>query len=75
MSNMAGVLKEAGTAYPSRAPVFTAVFCGDCVADLFSFLCCVVILLCFGCLRPVFCVLNVASVSRLFIIDFPFGFL
>jgi hypothetical protein len=36
------------------------------------FMCCV----CFCvCLRPVSCVLNVASVSRVFILDCPFGFL
>ena len=30
---------------------------------------------CFVCLRPVSCVPNVASVSGLSILDFPFGFL
>ena len=39
MSNMMGVLNEAGTAYPLRAPGFTRVFGGVCVANLFSFLC------------------------------------
>jgi hypothetical protein len=42
------------------------------VAHLFNFLCCVVYFL---CLRPVSCVPNVARLSRLFIIDCPFGFL
>jgi hypothetical protein len=39
-SYMAGVLKEAGTAYPSRAPEYTPSFLGGRVAHLFSFMCC-----------------------------------
>ena len=43
--------------------------CGRiCIAHLFSFLCCVMFL-CFVCLRPVSCVLNVARVSGLSIVD------
>ena len=34
-----------------------------------------VVFLCFVCRRPVSCVPNVASFSRLSILDFPFGFL
>ena len=45
---------------------------GVCVPHLFSFLCCY---FCFVCLHPVSCLPNVASVSELFILDFPFGFL
>jgi len=30
---------------------------------------------CFVCLRRVYCVPNVAGVSGLFILDYPFGFL
>ena len=41
------------------------------VSYIFSCLCCVV----FFCLRPVFCVSVVASVSGLSILDCPFGFL
>jgi len=39
MSNTAGVLLKAGTAYPSLLG-----FSGVCVAHLFSFLCCVFLL-------------------------------
>jgi hypothetical protein len=42
------------------------------VAHLFSFRCCFFV---FVCLRPVSCVPNIASVSGLFILDWPFGFL
>jgi hypothetical protein len=46
MSNTAGVLLEAGTAYPSQTSQFSAVFfCGICVAHFFSFLCCSVMCL------------------------------
>ena len=55
VSKMAGIIKEAGTAYHSRAPGFIAVFCGLHVAHLFSFLCCVL----FMNLHPVSCVPNV----------------
>ena len=48
------------------------VFGGVRVAHRFSFLCCV---FCFVCLGPVSCVINVASVSGLFILDYSFGFL
>jgi hypothetical protein len=44
------------------------MFGGVHVTHPFSFLCCV-------CFRPVSCVPNVASVSGLFILDYPFGFL
>jgi hypothetical protein len=37
-SNMVGILIEAGTAYPSRAPVFTPVCDGTHVTHLFRFL-------------------------------------
>ena len=37
-NNMVGFLIEAGTAYPSRAPVFTSVFDGTHVTHLFRFL-------------------------------------
>ena len=73
MSNLTGVLKEAGTAYPSRASVFTADFFVGTVLLIFLVFSVVLFFCC--CLRPVFCVLNVASVSGLFIVDFPFGFL
>ena len=48
------------------------VICEVRVAHLFSFLCYV---FCFVCLRPVFCVPNVASVSGLSFLDSCFGFL
>jgi hypothetical protein len=50
-------------------------FGGVCVVNLlgFSVLCCVVFS--FVCLCPVSCVPNVASVSRLFLLDRLFGFL
>jgi len=72
MSNMVSVLWEAGAAWPSRAPEFTPVFGKARIADLFSFLCCVLV---FGCLRHVPCVPNVASFSGLFILACFFGFL
>jgi len=50
------------------------VFGGVRVAHLFCFLCCVVLLY-FVCLCPVSCVPNVASVSGLPNIDYPFDFL
>ena len=37
MSNMAGVLQEAGTDNPSRVPELIPIFCGVRVAHLFSF--------------------------------------
>ena len=48
---------------------------GVYVYHRFSFLCYVVVLFCFVCLRPVSCVPNVAKVSGLSILDCPFGFL
>ena len=42
------------------------------VAHDFSFLCCV---FCFVCLRPVYCMPNVASVPGLSLLDYPFSFL
>jgi len=48
------------------------VFDGIRVTHLFSFVCCV---FCFVCLQPVSCVLNVASVFGMCILDCPFGFL
>jgi hypothetical protein len=63
MSNMEGVLLEAGTAYLLWVPGFTPVFLVE-----FSFLCCVVHSW-FVCLHPVFCVPNVASISGLPILD------
>jgi hypothetical protein len=33
------------------------------------------VVFCFPCFRPLFCLPNVASVSRLSILDCPFGFL
>ena len=33
------------------------------------------VVFCFPCFRPLFCLPNVASVSRLTILDCPFGFL
>ena len=46
MGNMASVLKERGTAYPSRAP---SGFGGVRVVHLVSFLCCVVFCLSSSC--------------------------
>jgi len=48
MSNTANTLYETGTAYNSRAPVFTSDVGGVRVNNLFSFLCCfsLVIVLC-----------------------------
>jgi len=57
--------------YSSQAPGFTVFFSEVCVAH-FSFLRCV---FCFICLRPVYCVLNAASVSGFFILNCHFGFL
>ena len=54
---MGGVLKEAGTAYLSRAPGFTPGIWWDHVAVFLIFLCCV-----YFCLHPVSRVPNVASV-------------
>ena len=48
---------------------FIGVFCGFCVAHLLV----VCVVYCFVCLRPVFCVPNVSSVSRLSMLDCPFG--
>ena len=50
------------------SPVFSGVY----VANLFSFLCCV---FSFVFLHSMSCVLDVASVSGLSILDLPFGFL
>jgi hypothetical protein len=61
MSNMAGVLYEAGT-YHSSAPGFIPVFWWVRVAHLFSFLCCVFSIV---CLRSVSCEPSVVSVSGL----------
>jgi hypothetical protein len=47
-------------------------FGGVHVAHLFSLLCCA---LCFVCVHPVSCVLNIACVSGLSILDCPIGFL
>ena len=52
MSYTAGVLLEAGTAYPSRAPEFTPVFfMGFVMLNFFSFLC-----------RPIMCLSLLSSV-------------
>jgi hypothetical protein len=49
MSNIAGVLQEAGTACPLRAPGFTlGILVVVHVARVFSFLCCVFVLFVFG---------------------------
>jgi hypothetical protein len=54
--------------HPGSSPVFRGVR----VVHVFSFLCCVVVLLCFVCFRPhVTCVLNVARVCGLSIPDCP----
>ena len=74
MSNMACVLKEAGTDYPSQEPGFTPGFWWGLCCSPFYFLCCVVHL-CFVWLHPVSCVPNIADVAGLSILDFPFGFL
>ena len=59
VSNMAGVLLKAGTAYPSRAHGFTPVFGGIVLLSFYlSVLCCV-------CLCPVSCLPNVTSFSGL----------
>ena len=58
-----GVFQGAGTAYPSRAPVFIpGVFGWVRVAHLFSFLCCVFALLFFAVLCLVCPVLHVSLV-------------
>ena len=57
------------TSYPSRTPGFTPCFLWG---SSFSFLCCDLYRV---RLRPVSCVLIVASVSGLFFFDFPFSFL
>ena len=72
LNKMAGVLQEAGTAYPSRAHGFTPGFDGVHVDHLFCFLCCV---FCFDSLRTLSCVPNVTSVTELFILDLSFEFL
>ena len=65
------MINMAGTAYLSEAPGFTPGF-------LFV-VCCVVlwcvVFSCFVCLRSVFCVVNVASVSGLSNLDCSSGFL
>ena len=55
--------------------VYIKSYGGVYVYHRFSFLCYVVVLFCFVCLRPVSCVPNVAKVSGLSILDCPFGFL
>ena len=73
------VLSEAGAGYPSRSAGLSQVFFwvgwgeGE-VVHHFSFLCCVVFVS-FVCLHPVSCVPNIAYVSGLSILDFPFVFL
>ena len=57
---------------PPRAHGFTTVFGGPVLLIFLSILCCVY---CFICLHPVSCVLNVADVSGLSILDCPFVFL
>ena len=61
MSSTAGVLEEAGTAYPSLAPGFIPGFVGVRIAHLFSSVLRVVFLS-FVCLHSVSCASNVASV-------------
>ena len=56
-------------------PTFFFVFNSFFTSSLFSFLCCVVLCFLFYCFRPVSGVPNVVSVSGLFILDWPFGFL
>ena len=70
MSGVAGVLYEAETAFPLRAPGFSTGFWRFRVANLFYFS-----VLCFCFLRPVSCVPMVASFSGLSILDWPFRFL
>ena len=72
MSNTTGVLKEEGTAYPSRAPGFTPV-CGGFMLLILLFAFCVVFF-CIVCLRPVSCVPYVACFFGWSILDFSFGF-
>ena len=75
MSNIAGVLQEAGTACPLRAPGFIPDFLVVVhVARVFSFLCCVFTLFVFV-LCLVSCVPNLASFSGLSILDCVFDFL
>ena len=64
-----GVLLEAGTAYPSRAPVFTPGFWwGPCCS---SFLVYCVMFFCFVCIRLESRAPIVASFYGLFILDCP----
>ena len=56
----------------SRTSVF---FVGDPAAHIFSFLCCVLLFICIVCFRPMSCLFNMACVSALSILDFPFGYL
>ena len=74
MSNMLGVLYEAGIAYTSRTHEFIPVVGTVRFAHYIILVFCVGFF-CFVCLRPVSCVPNVASVSGLSILDCPFGFL
>ena len=67
MSNTVGVLSEL---YPSEAPGFTSGLWWVHVVQLVWFS-----VLCFVCLRPVCCMLGVAIVFRLSILDCLFGFL
>ena len=68
------VLKATEIVYPSRIIGFTSDiyigFCGFCVAQLGSFLCCAMFV-CFVCFRPVSYVPNGASVSGLSILHCP----
>jgi len=73
MSTMAGVLLEAGIVNTCWASVLTLGFCGGFV--LLIFLVFWVVHFCFVCLRSVSCVTNVSSVTGLYILDGPFGFL
>ena len=73
MSNIAGVFVGGKGSLPFMSILVHSRFFGRvCVVHLFSFLC---YIFCFVCLRHVSCVPNVASVSGLFILDCPFGFL
>ena len=74
MSNIAVSYKRKELFTLRKNMVSPPVYGGVSVAHLLSFLCCV---FCFVCivLRPVSCVPNVASFSRLTILDWSFDFL
>jgi len=67
MSNIVGILHEANTAYPSRAPEFIPAFFWWSVLVIFLVICCCCPIMCFTfsipccdvcydvCLSPVFC--------------------